>query len=200
MAGNRQIEHLPPGWVWVYKGEQTWTTSKGKTSTERHGYNILSGDALSVRQVQNQQRAVRGTIGQPKPPAIPRSGKTRTINTQSNTHGLVSSRVYRSLADLRADVQNNPQAFQGFKYGMIKVRYDSKKVGTPGSPPKDKRGYAALSTLTGIDRLLGYVNTNQTRRGDKIPGGNPWAKAERELQFYEAASDKVRFYFQLYER
>lgn len=42
-------------WVWMYKGEEYYTNSRGVKSKARHATNIKTGHRISVRQVQKMQ-------------------------------------------------------------------------------------------------------------------------------------------------
>lgn len=208
MAQRKQIEHLPPGWYWVPKGEGQWTYTnrKGQTvrSTQKHGLGP-NGETLSVRQVQNRQRAERERLGQAKPPTVPRTGRTRTITQKSFKshprfdHGLVKTYIYRDLATLRRDVANDPKLTKGFRYGILKIKYDKRITGNDDSPPRKKRGFASLTGFTDTKDWVDWANQGNMTPPDN-PEGNPWVESEKELSNYQMTSSSVRYEFQVFEK
>lgn len=203
MSGN-QIDYLPAGWVWMYKGEQEWTTSRGKTSVERHGYNTTTKETLSTRQVQNIQRKERADQGAPKAVAVPRTGKTRTTFYGAvGTKGQRASLAFRNLEDVEAYVRSGQADWAEMAY--LKIKYDSKSVGNDDSPPSDKAGYTAISPWTDVSFYKQYAGTNILGKpehqdlfgGDAIT--NPWIRAEIALQDYGMRSKRARYYLVLQE-
>lgn len=221
---SRQVEHLPAGWEWRYKGEETYFPEQyvrvpdpqpGKpnhtkrvlktvTSDERHAVFVGEGPdygkALSVRQVQNRQRERRAELGEPKPAAIARQGKTKTINYRTETHGKIQSVVFRDFESLKQFVAQNEKLMKANKYGWIKLRYDSHDVEGNNSDANEGSGYAALTPWSNSPAsLYGMVHTGSVEGagGREI---NPWIIAEDRLSEYTYSSPEARFYLQLYER
>ena len=163
-----QIKGLPSGWVWMYKGEETYLNSKGEKSDARHATNIKTGERISVRQVQNIQKQALAEKEQQaklvqktskKKVTVPRTGmifkkKGVTRKTQKET----ISYFFRSLEELRFFIENNgidPK----YKQYTIQIKYTSKtkrkskKEYTETFPDTDpfrasNKNYATLSPFT----------------------------------------------------
>ena len=208
---RKQVEHLPQGWVWVYKGEEAWTTSQGKVSTERHAKNLLSGDTLSVKQAQKQQRIRRAEIGQPKPAAIKRTGKIRTQRytgerreappkkgvkfrktPNTNVHGNIHVYTFRTLEDAQAWLQaGNVPA--NFRAALIQARYTvALGIAKAGSDPYKKHG--------GYVNLTGYTDIDILVRGISRAGFAPWEQARERLTEFDMTGDNARIYIYAVER
>lgn len=209
MAYRRQIEGLPEGWVWVSKGQGTWTTSKGELSDERHGHNAITGENLSVRQVQNRQRTAREEAGEVIPPTVPRRGRIRTIRGERNEQqrslyapeirGKVENYVFRSLEDARNFVMLNGLP-DWAAYGMLQVRFTERLVATnkTGSDKVGKRnGYASLTGFASHDQLVDGANPVFESRGFIR---NPWDIAEENIKNYDMSGSRARVYLYLAER
>lgn len=218
MAKSRQVEYLPQGWEWRSKGQETWTTSNGKQSTERHAVNVNTGETESVRQVQNRQRAYRQEVlGQPKAPSIPRKGKTRTIygayipgdNTRGlhesgslynqERHGEIKTVVFRDLESAWAYVLTQ-EDISRFLNVHIQVRYTRRLITTTktGSDKENqKNGFATITPFrTGDFYMEGAQNMEVGRIGINQ---NPWHQAALNMQKYDMSGDKARVYLVLKE-
>lgn len=171
MANDRQVKWLPPGWVWVYKGEQKWRTSRGILSDERHATNILSGETLSTRQVQNLQKEERIRIGQPKSATQPREGKLKTQYKKTLKEKPYNLYSFRTLDDAAAWVMSGGG---GNNELLISIRYcsttmkDNVSVVSPQLKPKN-----------GTVNLTGYTDAVTLRDREEI-----WENADDMMQEY----------------
>lgn len=214
---QKSIDYLPPGWVWVYtKEHQAWTTSKGTTSYERHGYNTQTGATLSTRQVQNMQRSTRETAGTPKAPSIPRKGKTRTIIKNkghqqggfgSDSVGEEQKLVFRNLDDARMYIAHYGVP-DGFQNALIQIRYSSRlkgpaRAGTirDGKQYVIPQGYATLTRYIEADSNNATLVTdamNATLGDTRYP--NVWVQAEQKIQEFDMTGKSARVYIYFTQR
>lgn len=226
MAKAKDIEFLPPGYRWVAAGKEKWTTSQGKESTQKHAVGP-NGETLSVRQVQNRQKAARVEAGQQIPARVRRTGKIRTIKgggpknkrsidrtkggrsgTSSGisldspvSHGRTESLVFYTLQDARQWVFNNTQelATGWAQFGLLSIRYTERLVSNNkiGSDELDKNGYASITPFFTVDSLTKYVARNEGI-DDQPP--NPWALAISNISRYDMSGDNARVYLELKEK
>lgn len=215
MAKSKQIEFLPAGWEWRYKGEQQWTTAKGTASYERHAYNVNTGKTLSVRQAQNLQREERVRQGQPKAPTVQRTGRTKRIvnkgqpgeNTKRGDvgslynparHGKTETWVFRSLSDAQNYVTKNALP-KWAKFGIIQVRFTERLVVTSktGSDTRSKNGYASITPFRSTRDLVEFTDPTLHARGEI---DSPWTVAENNISNYDMTGDRARVYIYLQER
>lgn len=223
-AKNRQIDYLPQGWEWKYKGEQSWTTSQGRTSNERHGYNALTGETKSVRQIQSEQQASRKNLGLPKAAPIKRTGKIRTIKEggpgrqtnqtnvtrsstlqtgvgslfNSNFRGKTETWVFYNIQDAQNYVIMNGLP-EWANHSMLEVRYTERLVVTNkvGSDQRNRNGYASLTPFFSVEDIEDFAIDPQADGGII---GNPWGIAYQNIQNYDMTGDKARVYIYLAER
>ena len=203
---KQEIQGLQQGgWFWVDAGKEQWTTSEGKVSTARHARR--GNQTLSVRQVQNQQRATRSQQGRPKAPTMPRTGKTRTIRGKyaeksgslynPTEHGRIEPLVFRSLNDAL-----NYGALEGWPdwatLGVIQIRYTERLVTTDkvGSDVRDKNGYA---TITGyfLPSEAEGANVYLESRGTEP---FPFQQAFQNIVKYDMTGSRARVYVVLMEK
>lgn len=218
MAKGKQVEYLPKGWEWRYKGEQTWTTSQGKLSTEKHFYNPQTNEYMSVRQGQKLQRITRESVGQPKPKPVPRTGKIRTIKGGHGpkrtidktgrgglsiygpkTHGRTESLVFRSLVDAQNYVYSSGLPSWA-KYAIIQARFTERLVATDktGSDQVgEKNGYGSLSTFISVKDLESFVTESRIIIDEVV---NPWVEAYSNITKYDMTGKNARVYILLQER
>lgn len=198
MPKSRQINFLP-GYTWVYKGEETWTTSTGKKSDERHAI-APDGSRISVRQAQNLQRDIRVQQGQPKSPAVPRQGRTKRIigNAQKGSlydprvHGLSESWVFRSFNDAQTYFINNPVP-EWATSAIIQIRFTERLIATTkvGSDKVGKRnGYASISPYVDAQEL------SEQALGKQYDGqvGNAFTEGAKNLGNYDMSGPNARVY------
>lgn len=217
-----QIEFLDPGWVWVYKGKTVWKKPDGTLSDERHGYNLLTGENLSTRQVQNIQTKRREALGIPKAPTIKRSGKIRTVysfkeekhkatdvtvsNTQEtgigslfnpNTRGKVATWVFYSLQDAEAYVKSHNFP-KWASHGMIEVRFTERLVITnkPGSDQKVKNGYASITPFYRISSIKNFAGQGPAKGTIQ----QPWDVAREAIKNYDMTGKDARVYIYMAEK
>lgn len=218
MAKGKQAEYLPKGWEWRYEDEQTWTTSQGKLSTQKHFYNPLTNEYMSVRQGQKLQRIARESAGQPKPKSIPRTGKIRTIKGGHGpkrkidktargglsiygpeTHGRTESLDFYSLVSAQNYVFSNGLPSWA-KYAIIQVRFTERLVATSKTGSDEvgeKNGYASLSKFVGIKDLEQFVTDSQPVVDEVV---NPWVEAYSNITNYDMTGKNARVYILLQER
>lgn len=200
MPKSRNI-NLLPGYTWVYKGEETWTTSSGKKSDERHAI-TPDGKRISVRQAQNLQRTERVNVGQPKAPTIPRQGRTRRIVGSHHegskslynpeVHGRSESWVFRSLDDAQVYFINNPPP-EWARIAIIQIRFSERLVATTkvGSDKVGKRnGYASISPYVDAQELP------EQALGTQYSGnvGNAFTEGFKNLRNYDMSGPSARVY------
>lgn len=216
---NRQIQGLPQGWKWVSVGQETWTTSTGATSTAKHAIDP-TGKRVSLRQAQNLQREARAAQGQPKPPSIPRTGKSRTIKyTQGlvdrtkggktgtslgvslyspERHGQAQSIVFYDFDGMKKWVEAHPLNDM-YKNVTIQIRY-TERLSEPtktDSDPTKKGGYATLTPFRTADFFNDTVTSEQANFGDLQ---NPWLQAEQKLGEFDMSGKNARIYLYMSER
>lgn len=189
----RDIEYLPAGWRWVGEGKATWTTAQGKQSTVRHAEGP-NGATLSVRQVQNQQRAARAQQGQPKPAQIGRAGR---IYTRADKGRTGTTWVFRNFQDAKAYIAKNGVPDE-YKLALIQIRYSRRVVGStnPNSDPKVSGGYATLGNYdTTEDFVEGALPASGPTLGPKKI--NRWYQAEQRLSEFDMSGKNARVYVYL---
>lgn len=196
----KQVSNLPQGWVWVYKGKEQWVTSQGKVSDERHAKNLLSGKTLSVKQVQNQQRETRAALGQPKAPAIKRTGKIRTqkfarrdkAQRFGELHGETRIYTFYDIDSAEAWVKEG-HIPKNLRMAIIQARY-TKALGVAGpkSDPYAKKG--------GYVNLTSYASTSILERGVSKTGVAPWEEARAKLPNFDMSGSNARIYVFASER
>lgn len=214
MAQNRQIEHLPKGWVW---SDQPWTytTKTGivKHSTARHGHGP-HGEDISLRQVQDRQKAARLREGIVRAAPVRRTGRIRTFRgfpgvkrTQFGpfesevTHGIQQSFSFYSLDAARAWVMANGLDPR-FEHAVIQIKYTEKITDTSrtGSPTAKgaKGGFATITPFRSATLFNDSAPlTSEESRGEIE---NPWVTAEKNLSNYDMTGSNARVYIYMAER
>jgi hypothetical protein len=219
-ARSKHINNLPPQWEWRYEGEQSWITSQGKESVERHGYNTQSGEKISVRQVQNLQRIEKQKLGVPTSPVIRREGRRRTIKQKTlrrryeesiktgkkygnlydpDIHGNVEAYSFDSLYDARTYVAQN--GLPDFGFAMLSIKYTKRLTNPPGkSDQRMRNGYSTLSGFVDVAILEVGASVDT----DVIPGtliDNPWFEAlDNIVQNFDMSGSGAKFYITVFER
>ncbi len=214
MAQNRQIEYLPPGWVWSNQ-PWTYTTKTGivKHSTARHGHGP-HGEDISLRQVQERQAAEKTREGIVRPAPVRRTGRIRTFRgfpgvkrTQFGpfesevTHGIQQSFSFYSLDAARAWVMMNGLDPR-FEHVVIQIKYtekitDTRKTGSP-TAKGTKGGFATITPF----RSASLFNDSAPLTSEESRGEieNPWVTAEKNLSNYDMTGSNARVYIYMAER
>lgn len=211
MPRDRQVEYLPEGWQWRSKGQD------GKTA--RHALNP-QGEVVSLRQVQNMQRARRAELGQPKPPSIRRRGRIHTRQTPGglptnvtsspvqhlpegvgslynpNQHGQIQTWTFYDFQDAMRGVMIDYKPPEWAKYGIIKVRYTERLRSTDRTGSDvvgQKNGYSTLSWIADPqDMQMNAPNVGQSL--------GIWDLAAQRLSNYDMSGSNARVYIEWQER
>lgn len=146
---RKQIQGLPQGWIWDYSSaqydEQTDGTRTGRRLRGRHAVNYLSGDTLTVKEVRNVQRGVKGLPARPAPAKTVREGLLYTKKATHRVRGNTVSYSFRTIEDAEAFILggNIPN-----EYRAISIQTKFKRSRIPGKVykrPGQRNLYATLS-------------------------------------------------------
>ena len=209
MAGSKsRIVNYLPGWHWIYKEDHVqWTTRTGRTSYERHAV-APDGQTYSVRDTQVLQRIESGKAGQPKPPTVPRQGRTKRLVNKGapgqgslydpSIHGKSESWVFRSYGDAQNYFMLNPPP-NWARNAIIQVRfterlYSTNKVGS--DKVGKKNGYASVSPYFDAQEISEMAQGQQY--GGIVP--NAWDAGAKNLTNYDMSGDKARVYVLFQEK
>lgn len=176
-----------PEWMWINDGEEYWKRPDGSLSDQRHARNILTGDVLSVRQVQNEQRKNRAAFGVPKPPTVKRQGVVRKqMGKFTKLHGNQMSIYARDIDSLQEYVQATvPDPLTRWGRGIIILHYTEKLLSEDESEHHGKGNYTTLTYS------WHYVDT--FRETDV-----PWNQARERMQNYHWNPNSEPSPFQLF--
>lgn len=214
----RFLADLPPGWINVQKGAKNpdgtfgynYTDRQGNTvhSDERHAYNVLSGQTMSVRQYQTLQRQNRQARGAPKPEPVQRTGKIRTRYGPTSgkggdfydprLHGNTQVFIFRDIDTARVFASLDNTIPPQYNLFLIQIRYTERKIpAKDGSDKRNRNGYATLSAYTARDEFQLAAAFEGSIQG--VP--NVWDRAEELIEEqYDMTGDKARVYIYAAEK
>lgn len=214
----RFLADLPPGWINVQKGSKnpdgstgyTYTDRTGATvhSNERHAYNVLSGETMSVRQYQTLQRKNREARGAPKPAPVQRTGKIRTRYGPSSgkggdfydprLHGDTQVFIFRDIDTARVFAALDNTIPDKYNLFLIQIRYTQRlQPGKENSDTRARNGYATLSAYVTRDEFQLAAALSGPIRG--VP--NVWDEAETLLQQnFDMTGERARVYIYAAEK
>lgn len=153
---RKQIQGLPQGWIWDYSSdqydEQTGGSRTGRRLRGRHAVNYLSGDTLTVKEVRNVQRGIKGLPTRPAPVKALREGLLYTKKAQHHYRGQTASYSFRTVEDAESFIMggNIPDEYTSI---AIQVRFKRSRI--PGKNYKRKGQrfqYATISPFIRSDR------------------------------------------------